>query len=128
VEGEAAAVDGGERLGGDEHRDRVAGDRRRPVIDPVGVEGVVVAGDAGRVDGAREEPGGRDHPAPPPARGRGAQEAGRGAEAEEDELEEVVGDVVHARRPGGGLRLFLQCPLALGGLVAVPTPATALGV
>ena len=49
---------------------------------------------------ALEEAVARDHAAPPLASGGGAEEAGRRADAQEDELQEVVGDVDDAgRRP-----------------------------
>lgn len=61
--------------------------------------GVVMAGDEGHAPGSEvvQELGVRSDAAPLLARGRGADEADRGLEAAEDQLDEVVRNVVHRR-------------------------------
>jgi hypothetical protein len=118
VEREAAGVDGG---GGDVHDLAATRPRRRRVAQ---VDGLVVAG----VEERREAQGARvvatgDDAAPPPARRGGADDADRRGEADEDVLQEGVGDVVQRRRRSR----HGQAAAAAAGLL-VPAPRVHRGI
>lgn len=79
-----------------------------------------------RAEGS-EEAGVRDDAAPPRARGRRAEEGDGGVQPQEDDLEEVVGDVLdgrHHRRcsvPGPG-HLHRRAPLVLVPALTLAAP------
>lgn len=100
VEGEAGGGRGrGRPGGGDEGRARALGGTAREATAAVAVgAGDEVASAVARGEAA-EKPGAGDNAAPPPARRRRADEVSGGGEAQEDELEDVVGDAVQWMSP-----------------------------